>query len=223
MIERDKRQTNRLEGSETGYQRVDMPSSHTIRSEIKRLLNASNIENFFRKKLDNLKLYREVKTQESPGLRDGREDRQEYKEDHLTFGQQSPDHQLRMDQFAAPHFEKSVSMGVDARQFSPAEEKDIPLLRAFSEHATNGLAESFPHQGGFSLVKERNLVQRAFGTPGNGERPSSEFGRTQLQLGLSLNGRRPETKWHHISDELGSVVRNLDLTSEGQHSETKYY
>lgn len=80
--------------------------------------------------------------------------------DKFTFGQMSP--RSKSDDIAAPIFEKTSSMKADlfSEHDNMVEDKDIPLLRAYSERRPEN---KNPNSGGFSFTKFNSVGLAAFG------------------------------------------------------------
>lgn len=123
---------------------IGLPSIDDMSRDLRRVVDRVKLKEYLEKMMRKDK---EVTSNIEPIVSDAvnRFDR-----DKMTFGEQSP--RVIETEIAAPRLEKSMSMiGEPTLEKHASEEKDIPLLRAFSE--TKNAAELPVATGGFSLTK----------------------------------------------------------------------
>jgi hypothetical protein len=140
-----------------------------------------------------------------------------FERDRLTFGEQSP--RLVEAHIPAPRLEKSTSLIGDLNlDKHPSEEKDIPLLRAFSENAMNS-AEVPITTGGFMLAKP-GMAKTPIKTF---EKPSEEtFGRKDSitrvfnHFHLKSSEKKFPRPFEDHDKDIETAAKNLEKALEGQ-------
>lgn len=124
----------------------EIPSPNEVALGLSSLFEKLQLEEYISKRLEDKKVDSPQNTQ--PIISDAFHKQER---DRFTFGNDSP--RIFEDEIAAPRFEKSSSvMGSMLIDQNPVEEKDIPMLRAYSESALNN-PEPPLNSGGFSLSK----------------------------------------------------------------------
>lgn len=190
---------------------IGIPSLDDMSRDLRSLVDRIKLKDYLEKMMRKDK---EVSSNIEPIVSDAVN---RFERDKLTFGEQSP--RLIETDIAAPRLEKSMSMlGEPILDRQPSEEKDIPLLRAFSE-STKNAAELPIATGGFSLTKP-GVVK----TPIKGfeKRNEESFGRKDSitrafnQFHMKSSEKKFPKAFDEHDNEIELAAKNLERALEGQ-------
>lgn len=190
----------------------EIPSPTFVAQALSSLFDKLHLEEYIARALDQSKIDSPQATQPIVSDIFHRLDK-----DKFTFGNDSP--RNFDDDIAAPRFEKSSSVvGSMVVDSYPFEDRDIPMLRAYSESASNH-PEPPVTSGGFSLskpgmvrtpIKSMDRIQEdTFGRKGSVTRAFS-------QLGMKSSEKKSYMEQEESDNEISIAARNVMKALDGQ-------